>query len=222
MSITAETRASGRKVLTLMLVEQGDRVLLGVKKRGFGVGKYNGFGGKVEAGESIAEAAKRELHEEAGIEALEFAKAGMLDFDFVDDSSGPLRVHVFRCAKFAGEVSGAGVWVRGHGCCRGVGGAGGGVAVGSGAWWPRWLDLTPSRPRSQPRESEEMTVQWTPKGAIPFDKMWQDDRHWFPLFLASRPFLGHFVFRGDTLLEHKLQEVDSLDVVGENDASLHS
>eukprot|EP00051_Salpingoeca_urceolata_P006045 m.80336 g.80336 ORF g.80336 m.80336 type:complete len:98 (+) comp14659_c1_seq2:1046-1339(+) len=31
------------------------RVLLGLKKRGFGQGKLNGFGGKVEAGETVAE-----------------------------------------------------------------------------------------------------------------------------------------------------------------------
>jgi len=30
-----------------------------MKKRGFGVGRWNGFGGKVEANETIDEAAKR-------------------------------------------------------------------------------------------------------------------------------------------------------------------
>jgi hypothetical protein len=39
----------------LVLVEEGDRVLLGRKKRGFGEGYYNGFGGKVESGETITE-----------------------------------------------------------------------------------------------------------------------------------------------------------------------
>ena len=37
----------------MFLVER-DSILLGMKKRGFGVGKYNGFGGKVEKDESIA------------------------------------------------------------------------------------------------------------------------------------------------------------------------
>ena len=57
------------KVLTLMLVFNAQRrqVLLGMKKKGFGVGKWNGFGGKVELGESIAQGAHRELTEEAGI-----------------------------------------------------------------------------------------------------------------------------------------------------------
>ena len=34
--------------------------MLGLKKRGFGVGKYNGFGGKVGLNESIIDAAIRE------------------------------------------------------------------------------------------------------------------------------------------------------------------
>ena len=37
-----------------------------MKKRGFGVGKWNGFGGKVEAGETVVEAAAREVTEECG------------------------------------------------------------------------------------------------------------------------------------------------------------
>lgn len=47
------------KVLTLALIRNQQRVLLGMKKRGFGQGLWNGFGGKVEEGETIKEAAKR-------------------------------------------------------------------------------------------------------------------------------------------------------------------
>ena len=47
------------KLLTLVLVVQPGRVLLGMKKRGFGAGKWNGFGGKVEHGETIEQAARR-------------------------------------------------------------------------------------------------------------------------------------------------------------------
>ena len=41
------------KRFTLLLLERGNQVLLGNKKRGFGAGKANGFGGKVEPGETI-------------------------------------------------------------------------------------------------------------------------------------------------------------------------
>ncbi len=47
------------KILTLVLIKKLTEVLLGYKKRGFGVHKWNGFGGKVNASESIEEAAVR-------------------------------------------------------------------------------------------------------------------------------------------------------------------
>jgi 8-oxo-dGTP pyrophosphatase MutT (NUDIX family) len=42
-------------------------VLLGMKKRGFGAGKWNGYGGKVEAQESITDALVREVKEESAL-----------------------------------------------------------------------------------------------------------------------------------------------------------
>ena len=44
---------------TLVLVVNKSQVLLGFKKRGLGVGKWNGFGGKVEIGETSIQAAVR-------------------------------------------------------------------------------------------------------------------------------------------------------------------
>ena len=42
------------------------KMLLGMKKVRFGRGKYNGFGGKADEGESMRAAAVRELREESG------------------------------------------------------------------------------------------------------------------------------------------------------------
>jgi len=50
---------SCNKVLTVVFVQRPSEILLGYKKRGFGARKWNGFGGKVEIGETIEEAAKR-------------------------------------------------------------------------------------------------------------------------------------------------------------------
>ena len=46
---------SMKKVLTLVFLRNETKVLLGMKKRGFGVDKWNGFGGKVEVGETGAD-----------------------------------------------------------------------------------------------------------------------------------------------------------------------
>lgn len=47
---------------------RGDgKILLGMKKRGLGEGKWNGFGGKREGRESMEECAVRELQEECGL-----------------------------------------------------------------------------------------------------------------------------------------------------------
>ena len=51
----------------LLLTDAAPPATLTQKKRGFGIGKYNGFGGKVEAGETTREAASRELLEESNL-----------------------------------------------------------------------------------------------------------------------------------------------------------
>ena len=48
-----------RKLYTIIFVREGTRVLLGYKKRGFGQGRWNGFGGKVESDETVKEGAIR-------------------------------------------------------------------------------------------------------------------------------------------------------------------
>lgn len=75
-----------------------------MKKRGFGTGRWNGFGGKVSQTETIEEAAKRELREEAGIEANNMEKLGIIDFEF-DGNPEILEVHIFKSDNFSGEPS---------------------------------------------------------------------------------------------------------------------
>lgn len=73
-----------------------------MKKRGFGAGRWNGFGGKLGEGETVEEAAKRELMEEAGIIPKNLEKVGELDFEFRGNSE-ILEVHVFRVEDYEGE-----------------------------------------------------------------------------------------------------------------------
>lgn len=74
-----------RKITTLCLIHEHPRLLLGMKKRGFGAGRWNGFGGKVQEGESIEEAARREMKEEADIEVDMLDKRGLIEFEFESD-----------------------------------------------------------------------------------------------------------------------------------------
>ena len=64
------------------MIQDGNRLLLGMKKKGFGKDKYNGFGGKVEAGETVEQAAIRELKEECGLTANTCKKLAELTFKF--------------------------------------------------------------------------------------------------------------------------------------------
>ncbi len=92
-----------KKVVTLCLVQKDDHILLGMKKRGFGAGRYNGFGGKVEPHETIEAAATRELFEEASITTNAVDKVGQLSFSFRDEPELDLEMHIFKITQFEGE-----------------------------------------------------------------------------------------------------------------------
>ncbi|OMJ19078.1 7,8-dihydro-8-oxoguanine triphosphatase [Smittium culicis] len=93
------------KPATLVLIFNKDKskVLLGHKKRGFGVGLLNGFGGKIEPQETDLEGAERELEEEAGIKSNSLKKIGVLYFEFESDPV-ILTAHVFTSAEYSGEI----------------------------------------------------------------------------------------------------------------------
>lgn len=93
---------------TLVFLIKGNPVsgiLLGYKKAGFAQGKFNGFGGKVEPGETIERATVRELEEEAGIKVAErdLAKMARLTFVFPFRPDWDQVVHVFLARTWHGE-----------------------------------------------------------------------------------------------------------------------
>lgn len=90
-----------KKILTLCIIHEHPRVLLGMKKRGFGQGRWNGFGGKVDDNETIEQAAKREVFEEAGITVEQLEKMGVIDFEFRGNPE-ILEVHIFKAQEFEG------------------------------------------------------------------------------------------------------------------------
>lgn len=148
-----------RAVLLFVLRARGDGVrelLLILKKRGLGAGKINAPGGRIEPGETPAEAAMRECQEEVCVSARSPRLAGQLLFQFVDGFS--LTCTVFWTDEFTGS----------------------------------------------PAETDEAVPLWTAEDELPYDAMWQDDRHWLPHLLAGRHFVGRFVFDGDRMARMEL------------------
>ncbi|KAI9319231.1 NUDIX hydrolase domain-like protein [Dichotomocladium elegans] len=94
-----------KKVFTLVMVldEKDRKILLGMKKRGFGSNLWNGFGGKLEPGETILAAAHRELEEECLITVKQgdMVKIGVNLFTFAEDPVA-LEVHIFRALTYDG------------------------------------------------------------------------------------------------------------------------
>ena len=80
------------------LLNDKQQILLGLKKRSFGEGKWNGFGGKNIPGETIIQTALRELSEEACVERKpeDIEKAGVLHFFRIAHPEWNQDVHVFR------------------------------------------------------------------------------------------------------------------------------
>jgi 8-oxo-dGTP diphosphatase len=141
---------------TLLFVIRDEKILLIHKKRGFGAGKINGPGGKVDPGETALESAVRETFEELRIKPLGTEQRGELHFQFRDGLS--LHCTVFLAHDFEGE----------------------------------------------PQETDEALPFWIPLDAIPYDRMWADDRHWLPLLIRGARFTGYFEFDGEELLSREV------------------
>ncbi|MDX1608037.1 MAG: 8-oxo-dGTP diphosphatase [Candidatus Spechtbacterales bacterium] len=153
-----------KKTLTLCVIHEHPRVLLGMKKRGFGEGKWNGFGGKVEEGEDIEEAMHREMREEMGTSVKNLEKRAIIEFE-TEGEPEIQRVHVF------------------HGDTL----------------------------ENEPAESEEMRPQWFHIDEIPFEDMWPDDAHWFPMFFAGKNFEAKFLFdKDENIIDMDIKETNEI------------
>lgn len=148
---------SPNDLAVLCFIQQSDKVLLIEKKRGLGAGKVNGPGGKLENGETYAEAAIRETEEEVGLKPLNPQWNGTLDFAFTDGYH--LTVRVFTSRKFTGKLM----------------------------------------------ETPEANPFWVDRMAIPFNRMWDDDRLWLPFVLDGHRITGRFVFDGDLMLDSDIR-----------------
>ena len=77
-----------------------------MKKRGFGVGKWNGPGGKMDISmgdKNILDTAIRETEEEIGIKPKNLEEIGVLNFRFPHKEEWNQDVHVFMVKDWDGE-----------------------------------------------------------------------------------------------------------------------
>jgi 8-oxo-dGTP pyrophosphatase MutT (NUDIX family) len=91
------------KLVTILFLCRGDEVLLAMKKRGFGEGKWNGAGGKVDPNEDITAAAIRECQEEIGVKPIDPELVGKIKFYEKTDPSFGHHAHIFLTTTWQGE-----------------------------------------------------------------------------------------------------------------------
>lgn len=105
-SIDDNLDTSALRKVTLCLIIDNGKILLAMKKRGFGAGLWNGYGGKQVPGESIEETARRETKEEIGIDVIDMQRVGTLNFFFDDapkDQNWNQQVAVFIIKNWKGD-----------------------------------------------------------------------------------------------------------------------
>ena len=92
------------KKATLLFLIDDHRILLAMKKRGFGVGRWNGVGGKPQKNESVTETAVRECQEEIQVTPLNIKTSAKLNFYFPETrKEWNQQVIVFVCKTWQGQ-----------------------------------------------------------------------------------------------------------------------
>ena len=93
------------KQTNLVFLRREGQILLAMKKRGFGAGRWNGAGGKLEPGETFESAARRETREEIGVAPKGLTEVATLKFYWtvdVHDMKNVITV-VYVCDEWEGE-----------------------------------------------------------------------------------------------------------------------
>lgn len=101
--------------MTLCFLVRGGEVLLARKeKHTFGYGTWNGYGGKVEPGESVAAALLRELQQESKVatQTEHLEHVATIDFSFVENPEWNQVVYVYLVRQWSGTPADSGEMVQ--------------------------------------------------------------------------------------------------------------
>lgn len=91
---------------TLCLLKRNDEILLAMKKRGFGEGKYNGVGGKINDGETPELAMIRETQEEISVTPIKYENVGFIEFDeYYKGDKMRVAFYLYMCSEWEGNPS---------------------------------------------------------------------------------------------------------------------
>ncbi|GAB3615528.1 hypothetical protein GCM10027416_00850 [Okibacterium endophyticum] len=84
----------------------GTEVLLGEKKKGLGIGKLVGPGGKLEPGETPEQAIVREVREESGllVQEHDLVRLGRIHYEFPHREEWTQSSWVFSARVFSGQI----------------------------------------------------------------------------------------------------------------------
>lgn len=88
---------------TLCFLTKEDEILLAMKKRGFGEGKWNGVGGKQNPGEDILKTAIRETFEEIEVTPVGMELVAVLNFYFLNNPEWNQQCSVYITKTWEGE-----------------------------------------------------------------------------------------------------------------------
>ena len=89
----------------LLYLIRNNKILLGLKKDGFSIGKLNGVGGVIEPNESSNEAVVREAKNEIGITPTYYSKVGELEFLLWHKGEHQKNfLEVYLCEEWEGEI----------------------------------------------------------------------------------------------------------------------